>query len=216
MVAIRTKQQKTKNWLRSHTHDEFVKKSQQDGYRSRAAYKLEEIANTYRLFKNITNILDLGCAPGSWSQLAMNSTKQSIIVGVDLLAIKHMENNSSLNNTFYFIQGDFTDLSIKEEILSKFSQYNSKGVELILSDMAPNLTGNANVDQSRVEDLAMQVMDYAQENLSINGACLIKLFHGMHFNNVLKYANSIFKQVKTIKPKASRDKSKECYLLMQP
>ncbi len=216
MVAIRTKQQKTKNWLRAHAHDEFVKKSQQDGYRSRAAYKLEEIAITHQLFKNITNILDLGCAPGSWSQLAMNSTKKSIILGVDLLEIKHVDTNKSRNNEFYFIQGDFTDSIIKEEILTKFAQYNSKGVELILSDMAPNLTGNANIDQSRIEDLAIQVIDFAQENLSPNGACLIKLFHGMHFNNVLKYANSIFKQVKTIKPKASRDKSKECYLLMHP
>jgi 23S rRNA (uridine2552-2'-O)-methyltransferase len=215
-VAIKTKQQKTKNWLRAHSQDEFVKKSQQDGYRSRAAYKLEEIAINHQLFKNLTNILDLGCAPGSWSQLAMNNTKKSVIVGVDLLEIKHMDNNNSKNNIFHFIKGDFTDPEIKCEILNKFSQYNSKGVELILSDMAPNLTGNANIDQSRVEDLAIQVIEYAQENLSINGACLIKLFHGMHFNNVLKYANSIFKQVKTIKPKASRDKSKECYLLMQP
>lgn len=214
-----TPQQKTKQWARQHTHDEFVKKSKHDGYRSRAAYKLEEIAQDHQLFKNVTNILDLGCAPGSWSQFVLNKTPNTRVVGVDLLEIDPIQ-----NKRFNFIQGDFTDQETQNRILQTFYDANNRSIELIMSDMSPNLTGNAHVDQAKMEDLAIQVLDYCKLIIEQNNnvcesahlSCLIKLFHGMHFNNVVKYANTIFNHVKTIKPKASRDKSRECYLLMRP
>lgn len=207
------KSKKVKRWFNDHNKDQFVQKAQIDGYRSRAAYKLEEILQQYQLLEGSNNILDLGCAPGSWLQLLLHKAKQAVIVGVDLLAINPI--NIIHNNEFYFIQGDFIDDLIKNKISGCFSKHNDYKLDLIVSDMSPNLTGNKLVDQANIELIVKQVFDYSQEYLSSNGHCLIKLFHGLNFDNLLEYANILFKKVKVIKPKASKDKSKECYLLAE-
>ena len=201
---------KKKCWIKRHIQDSFVKQSQKDGYRSRAAYKLEEIVLDYNLFHGITNVLDLGCSPGSWSQFVLNTNKNVNVVGVDLLDTTPLSNSS-----FYFIKGDFTESAVQNAILAKFNSINSKGIELLLSDMAPDLTGNSVVDQARLEELSTQVISYCSKYLKKDGSCLMKLFHGMHFDTVLKLASLVFKNKKVIKPKASRSKSSECYLLMQ-
>lgn len=191
-------------WLKEHFDDDYVKRAQREGYRSRAAYKLLEIQEKDRLIKPGMNIVDLGAAPGGWSQVAARLLKgHGHIVAVDLLL---MDGIAGVD----FIQGDFETDEIVNQMLEMMK---GQKADLVLSDMAPNTSGIKAVDQARMMNLAESALAFAQKVLIPEGAFLIKIFQGEGFDQYLKDLRTIFKKVKTRKPKASRDRSKEVYLL---
>lgn len=198
------KNKSIKAWVHRHLNDSYVKGAQRDGYRSRAAYKLLEIDAQDKIFNGVKTVVDLGCAPGSWSQVALDKVGEyGRVVGVDLLEIHPIHR---LN----FIQGDFTD----QETLDKLVvEINNKEVDLVISDMAPNLSGIKNVDQVRGAYLVELVLEFSRDYLKVGGHCLIKVFHGYEFDSLVKMAREIFTQVVIRKPDASRSSSSETYLL---
>lgn len=191
-------------WIHEHINDHYVKSATNEGYRSRAAYKLLEIDQKYDLFKNVKRTVDLGCAPGSWSQVIRRKISPGgIIVGVDLLEIEPIHGLT-------FIQGDFTT----DEVLAKLvNAIGDKMVDLVVSDMAPNLSGVRGVDQARGAYLIELVLDFAKNYLVTGGKCVIKIFHGGEFSNLQTQMRELFTQVVVFKPSASRSKSSETYLL---
>ena len=193
-----------KAWVNQHVTDHYVHMAVKDKYRSRAAYKLIEIDETLNLFKNVQVVVDLGCAPGSWSQYAVKKVgTNGIVIGIDLLEITPIHG-------LEFIHGDFTS----DEILKKLVQeIDNKQVDLIISDMAPNLSGIRGVDQARGAYLIELVLDFAREYLKVGGNCIIKIFHGGEFDSLVKLARSLFNQVVIHKPSASRSASSETYML---
>lgn len=193
-----------KAWVTRHVNDIYVKDAYKDGYRSRAAYKLRQFINEEGLFHNVRTVIDLGCAPGSWSQVAVeNIAENGFVVGVDLIEIQPL-------NKLKFIQGDFTEDSTLQQLLEAIQH---KPVDLIISDMSPNLSGVKGVDQVRGAYLIELVLELANEYLKVGGNCLIKIFHGSEFDNLVKQARKYFKSVVIKKPKASRSNSSETYLL---
>ncbi len=193
-----------KAWVHQHVNDTYVNQAQKDGYRSRAAYKLLEIDKEDGIFHNVKVVVDLGCAPGSWSQVALNKVGLSgKVVGVDLLEIDPI---SRLN----FIHGDFTEQTTLDKLLLAI---DNKQVDLVISDMAPNLSGIKNVDQARSAYLVELALDFARGYLKVGGHCLIKVFQGSEFDELVKLGRNLFTQVLIRKPEASRSKSKEVYLL---
>jgi len=201
----KVKKNKTiKAWVHQHINDAYVNQAQKDGYRSRAAYKLLEIDQQDSLFAGVKTVIDLGCAPGSWSQVALNKVGQhGKVVGVDIL---EMEPLHKLN----FIQGDFTEQQTLDQLLDSI---NNSEVDLVISDMAPNLSGIKNVDQARSAYLVELVLDFAKGYLKQGGGCLIKIFQGSEFEHLVNEARQLFTKVIIRKPDASRSKSKELYLL---
>lgn len=204
------KNKTNKPWVHKHINDHFVKQAQQDGYRARAAYKLMEIDEKDKLIQPGQIVVDLGCAPGSWSQYVRNKlfNKESgrlngEIIGLDLLSMDPVPD-------VHFIQGDFREESILDE-LAKY--LNGRKVDIVLSDMAPNLSGIADADAARVEYLAELAVEFALEHLKPSGALLIKCFHGRSYDQVVDYFKDSFKTVAPKKPSASRDKSSEIFLL---
>ena len=185
-------------------NDHYVKSAASAGYRSRAAYKLLEIDQKFDLFKNVTRVVDLGCAPGSWSQVILRKVgKDGITLGVDLLEIEPI-------NGLHFIQGDFTN----EEVLAQLvNAIGDKVVDLVVSDMSPNLSGVRGVDQARGAYLIELVLEFAADYLVTGGKCVIKVFHGGEFDNLVKRMRTMFNKVVVFKPDASRSKSSETYLL---
>ena len=179
-----------------------MRQSKVDGYRSRAAYKLIEINEKFKIFKNGISIIDLGAAPGSWSQYASKIVKNGRIVSIDL---KEMEN---IEKTIQ-IKGDFTDDKIKTEIKDLFK---SK-VEVVLSDMAVNTTGIKNIDAIYTGELCKEAMFFAKIVLSTQGFFVSKIFMGSTFNEIVVEAKLIFKEVKVFKPKSSRKDSKESFII---
>jgi 23S rRNA (uridine2552-2'-O)-methyltransferase len=191
-------------WIHQHINDHYVKSATNAGYRSRAAYKLIEIDQKYDLFKNVTRTVDLGCAPGSWSQVIRRKISPGgVIVGVDLLEIEPIHGLT-------FIQGDFTTDEVLAELINAIG---GKVVDLVVSDMAPNLSGVRGVDQARGAYLIELVLDFAKNYLATGGKCLIKIFHGGEFSNLQTHMRELFNQVVVFKPSASRSKSSETYLL---
>jgi 23S rRNA (uridine2552-2'-O)-methyltransferase len=190
--------------MHDHVNDHYVKSAANAGYRSRAAYKLLEIDQKFNLFKNVKKAVDLGCAPGSWSQVILQKiSADSSVVGVDLLEIDPIHN-------LHFIQGDFTT----DEILAQLVEaIGDKVVDLVVSDMAPNLSGIKGVDQARGAHLVELVFEFARDYLVTGGKCVIKVFHGGEFDSLVKQMRSLFNQVVIFKPDASRSKSSETYLL---
>lgn len=204
-MAEKVKKNKSiKAWITQHVNDNYVKDAKRDGFRSRAAYKLLELNNQDGIFTNARNVVDLGCAPGSWSQVAVELVgEHGRVIGVDLLDMLPMPR---LN----FIQGDFTEPETLEKLLTAI---NHKQVDLVISDMAPNLSGIKNVDQARGAYLVELVLDFCNGYLKTGGHCLIKVFHGYEFDMLVKLAREMFTQVLIRKPDASRSKSSENYLL---
>ena len=198
----------SKAWLQEHVSDPYVHMAQKDGYRARAAYKLKEIDDEYHLIKSGMVVVDLGSTPGSWSQivrekLAQHGQIQGRIIALDLL---DMEPIAGVD----FIQGDFRE----DEVLTQLQNLlGDSRVDLVLSDMAPNLSGIASVDAARIEHISELALDFAQNHLQPNGALLIKTFHGGAFDSIVKQFRAMFKHVHIRKPKASRDKSAETYVL---
>ena len=193
-----------KNWIKEHITDTYVKKAQLEGYRSRAAYKLIEINRKYKLFKKNMKVIDLGSAPGGWSQVAAELVGNSgKIFSVDLLDMTPIKNTE-------FIQGDFSDTEVLMELEKKISNL---GIDLVISDMAPNISGIKTVDQSRAIYLNELVLDFSVNWLKPNGNMLVKSFIGADFDNYIKTIKTLFKRVIRIKPDSSRSRSSEIFIL---
>ncbi|HEU4708977.1 MAG TPA: 23S rRNA (uridine(2552)-2'-O)-methyltransferase RlmE [Methylophilaceae bacterium] len=194
----------SKAWMQEHVSDEFVKRAQRDGYRARAAYKLMEIDDKDHLIKPGMTIVDLGAAPGSWSQVAVQRLKgRGRVIALDLLEMQPMAGVD-------FIQGDFRD----EEVLQQLEKKLEGGqVDLVIADMAPNISGISVVDQARAAYLTELALDFSINWLKPGGHFLVKVFAGSGFDEIVKSMRAHFEKVVTRKPKASRDRSSEVYLL---
>lgn len=191
-------------WLKEHFEDPFVKQSQADGWRSRASYKLLEIQEKDRIFRSGTKVVDLGAAPGGWSQVAVTLVgEQGRVVASDILP---MDGIAGVD----FVQGDFTDDAVLENILTTIG---SEQVDLVISDMAPNMSGSLSVDQPNAMYLVELALDLARQVLRQNGNFLVKVFQGEGFDAYLQDMCSSFTKVQTRKPSASRARSREVYLL---
>ncbi len=191
-------------WLDEHFNDQYVKKSQQDGYRSRASYKLLELQDKDKLIKPGMSVLDLGSAPGGWSQVAIELVgDKGRVVASDILP---MEPIAGVD----FVQGDFTEIDVYEQIVHVLG--DSK-VDLVISDMAPNMSGVSAVDQPKAMYLIELAVDMADQILAPGGTFIAKVFHGDGFDELLKAARSKFNKVQIRKPDASRARSKEQYLV---
>lgn len=198
------RQAKTRAWHHQHVNDFYVKQSVEQGWRSRAAYKLLEIDAQDHLLKPGMTVVDLGCAPGGWCQVAVEKLRgQGRIVGIDLLEMTGM-------NHVHFIQGDFTEDAGLAQVEAALA---GKPADLVLSDMAPNITGVATTDQARIYLLAELALDFAAQHLRPEGAFLIKVFQGAGFEAYVKTLREVFVKVAARKPDASRDRSSEVYLL---
>lgn len=191
-------------WLDEHFNDQYVKKSQQDGYRSRASYKLLELQDKDKLFKPGMSVLDLGSAPGGWSQVAVELVgDKGRVVASDILP---MEPIAGVD----FVEGDFTEMEVYDQILNVLGEDK---VDLVISDMAPNMSGVSAVDQPKAMYLVELAVDMADQILKPGGALIAKVFHGDGFDELLKTTRSKFKKVQIRKPDASRARSKEQYLV---
>ncbi|KAK8791911.1 hypothetical protein WA158_005288 [Blastocystis sp. Blastoise] len=200
------KSKSSSQWLRRQSQDPFVKKSQQDGYRSRAAYKLLEIDQKYKIIKPNSFIVDCGCAPGSWCQVMLKKKQVQddiSIIGIDLLPIKPLQG-------MHFIQGDFTSSSVQQNLSSLL---NNRKVNLITSDIAPSFSGNHKTDHIRQIGLSESVFDFSLNYLDTNGILLMKVFQGTELQSFINTLKNHFQSVIQIKPKASRDESSELYIL---
>ncbi len=195
---------RSKAWMQEHVNDEFVKRAQKEGYRARAAYKLMEIDDKDKLIKPGMTVVDLGSAPGSWCQVVKQRLKgQGRIVGLDILdmhAIPGVE----------FIQGDFREQSVLGALEEKL---NNKPVDLVIADMAPNISGVKDADQAGAVHLTELALEFSQQWLKPSGNFLVKVFIGSGFDDIVKRMRSEFDKVVTRKPKASRGRSSEVYLL---
>ena len=200
------KSKSSKGWLKEHFDDEYVKLSQQDGVRSRAVYKLKEMDAKDRLIKPGMNIVDLGAAPGGWSEfVAKRLAGKGNVIATDILPMDYLEGVS-------FIQGDFREEQVLDAILEKVE---NNSIDLVLSDMAPNISGVDSIDQPASMYLVELALDFAQQTLNKDGRFLVKVFQGSGFQEYLKLVRDTFKQVKTRKPKASRARSREVYILAE-
>jgi 23S rRNA (uridine2552-2'-O)-methyltransferase len=199
-----------KDWLHGHINDPYVKLAQKEGYRARAAYKLKEIDETDKLIKPGQVIVDLGSTPGSWSQYVRNKLAgksgggiQGTIIGLDMLPMEPIAD-------VHFIQGDFREddaLAQLETLLA------GRKADVVLSDMAPNLSGIAVTDAARMEDLIDLAITFCQSHMNPSGVLLVKCFNGMGYSQIVERFRAEFKTVVSRKPKASKDKSSEVYLL---
>lgn len=204
------KKKLNKNWLHDHINDPYVKLAQKEGYRARAVYKLKEIDETEKLIKPGQIIVDLGATPGSWSQYVRNKLSGSagggingIIIALDMLAMEPIAD-------VHFIQGDFRELEVLEQLEVLLA---GRKVDLVLSDMAPNLSGIAVADAARMMDIIDLAVEFAQNHMKPSGSLLVKCFNGSGFNEIVEKFRREFKTVTQKKPKASRDKSSEIFLL---
>lgn len=190
--------------MMEHLNDPFVQRAQKEGYRSRAAYKLLEIDERDHLIKPGMVVVDLGATPGGWSQVVGNKLRgNGKIIALDLLPFQPLP-------FVDFIQGDFRE----DDVLAQLEQkLNGQQIELVICDMAPNISGVVSMDQARAMDLAELALDFAVQHLKPEGAFLVKVFQGVGFEAYLKLMRASFAKVVTRKPKASRDRSSEQYLL---
>jgi 23S rRNA (uridine2552-2'-O)-methyltransferase len=239
-VKVQTKSKKVnKAWLHDHINDPYVKMAGKDGYRARAAYKLKEIDEALKLLKPGQVIVDLGSAPGAWSQYARRKLApkdaitgkgggaavgelNGVIIALDILPMEPIE-------AVQFIQGDFSTDEVLQQLLLKVEQTTQipsgrgdeiatnkpdvRVVDVVISDMAPNLSGVASSDSARVAELVELALNFACITLKPEGALVVKLFHGSGYSQLVELFKKTFKVVKPIKPKASRDKSAETFLV---
>jgi 23S rRNA (uridine2552-2'-O)-methyltransferase len=191
-------------WINEHLKDEFVKKAKKEGYRSRAAYKLLEIIDKDQIIKTGFKVLDLGAAPGGWSQVAIKIVgKTGQVIATDILPVESIANVE-------FLQGDFTEERIYKKLLNLT---NKQKINVVLSDMAPNMSGQISIDQPKSMYLAELALDMATKVLSHNGHFVVKIFQGDGFDGFIQNSRKNFKKVIIRKPKASRPRSKEVYLI---
>ena len=192
----------SKNWVNKQRRDIYVRQSKVDGYRARSAYKLIEIDEKFKIFKGGISVIDIGAAPGSWSQYASKVVKSGKIVSIDLKKMEPIENTIQ-------IQGDFTDQNIKNEIRKNIK----KKAEVVMSDMAVNTTGIKNIDAIYTGELCKEAMIFSKDVISDNGFFISKIFMGGTFNEIVAKGKSIFREVKVFKPKSSRKDSKESFII---
>jgi 23S rRNA (uridine2552-2'-O)-methyltransferase len=192
----------SKNWVNKQRRDIYVRQSKVDGYRARSAYKLIEINEKFKIFKGGMNVIDIGAAPGSWSQYASKVVKSGKIVSVDL---KEME---EIINTIQ-IKGDFTEKSTQDKI----KEYLNKKSDVVMSDMAVNTTGIKNIDSIYTGELCKEAMIFSKDVISEKGFFISKIFMGGTFNEIVALGKKIFKEVKVFKPKSSRKDSKESFII---
>jgi 23S rRNA (uridine2552-2'-O)-methyltransferase len=199
-----------KNWLHDHINDPYVKLAQKEGFRARAAFKLKEIDEGEKLIKPGQVIVDLGCTPGSWGQYTRRKLAgkegggiHGTIIGLDILPMEPIAD-------MHFIQGDFRETEVLDQLDVVLA---GRKADLVLSDMAPNLSGIPSADAARMEHLIDLAIEFSQFHLKPTGALLVKCFKDMGFTQIVEKFRDEFKVVKQVKPKASRDKSSEIFLL---
>ena len=212
-MKVKTQSKKVnKAWLNDHVNDTYVKLANKEGFRARAAYKLKEIDEQFGLISPGQLVVDLGCTPGAWSQYlrrkmsptgAASGALNGCIIGLDLL---HMEPIDSVQ----FLQGDFRE----PEVLQRLElAMQGRQADCVVSDMAPNLSGNGSTDAARIENLVELAVDFACQHMKPEGALVVKLFHGGAYDPLVQLFRNTFRVVKAVKPKASRDKSSETFLV---
>ena len=199
-----------KQWLHDHINDPYVKLAQKEGYRARAAYKLKEIDEAEKLIRPGQMIVDLGCTPGSWAQYARRKLAGKAVGGIHgkiiVLDLLPMEPIADVD----FLLGDFREQAVADQLAELLG---GQKVDLVLSDMAPNLSGIAAADAARVEDIVELAIEFAGQHLKPSGCLLVKCFNGTGYNQILDRFRQVFRVVSPKKPKASRDKSSEIFLL---
>lgn len=192
----------SKNWINRQKRDIYVRQSKVDGYRARSAYKLIEIDKKFKIFKNGMFILDIGAAPGSWSQYASKTIKNGKIISIDLKEISPIDNG-------IHIKGDFTEPDIQEKIKENLT----KEFDVVMSDMAVNTTGVKNLDSIQTGELCKEAMTFSKKVISSKGYFISKIFMGSTFNEIVALGKKIFKEVKVFKPLSSRKESKESFII---
>ena len=192
----------SKNWVNKQRRDTYVRQSKIDGYRARSAYKLKEIDEKFKVFKGGMQVIDLGAAPGSWSQYVSKVVKNGKIVSIDLKDIELIEGVIQ-------IKGDFTDFLVQ----NKIKNHLKKKVDAVISDMAVNTTGIKNIDSIQTGELCKEAMNFSKDIISVDGYFISKIFMGTTFNEIVAKGKKIFKEVKVFKPKSSRKDSKESFIV---
>ncbi len=192
----------SKNWINKQKRDIYVRQSKVDGYRARSAYKLIEINEKFKIFQNEMSVLDIGAAPGSWSQYVSKVVKNGTLISIDLKKMENIQNSIQ-------IEGDFTDFKTQSEI----KKYFKDKINVVLSDMAVNTTGIKNLDSIQTGELCKEAMIFAKDFLSKKGIFVSKIFMGSSFNEIVALGKKIFKDVRVFKPKSSRKDSKESFII---
>jgi len=192
----------SKSWVIRQRRDKYVRQSKLEGYRSRAVYKLKELDEKFKIIKNHLSILDIGSAPGSWTQYLSEKSKGSKIMSIDLKEVEKIKD-------VYHVVGDFLDNKNQKKI----TDYFPKKIDLVVSDMAVNKTGNKNLDSIQTGELSLTAMDFAVSMLRPKGIFLSKIFMGSTFNEIVENAKKNFKESKIFKPPSSRKDSKESFII---
>lgn len=215
-MKVKTKSKKVnKAWLNQHVNDTYVLLAQKEGYRARAAYKLKELDETLGLIRPGDCVVDLGSTPGAWSQYTRRRLSpqgaavgelHGTIVALDMLPMEPVEG-------VHFIQGDFREPAVLQQLEQALVERGVKAVDVVISDMAPNLSGIGATDAARVSDLVELAVDFAVNHLKPDGSLVVKLFHGGAYDPMVALFRQTFRTVKAVKPKASREKSSETFLV---
>ena len=192
----------SKNWINKQRKDTYVRQSKVDGYRARSAYKLIEIDEKFKIFKGGMYVVDIGAAPGSWSQYASKVVKSGKIISIDLKEMKEIKNTIQ-------IKGDFTENGIQNQIKDRLN----KKPDVVMSDMAVNTTGIKNIDSIQTGELCMEAMIFSKNVISDKGFFISKIFMGGSFNEIVALGKKTYKEVKVFKPKSSRKDSKESFII---
>jgi 23S rRNA (uridine2552-2'-O)-methyltransferase len=192
----------SKNWVNKQRRDTYVRQSKVDGYRARSAYKLIEIDEKFKIFKGGMCVIDIGAAPGSWSQYVSKVVKSGKIISIDLKEMEPIKN-------IIHIKGDFTVTDVQDKIKS----YLSKESDVVMSDMAINTTGIKDIDSIQTGELSKEAMIFSKDVISKKGFFISKIFMGSTFNEIVALGKKIFKDVKVFKPKSSRKDSKESFII---
>ena len=192
----------SKNWVNKQRKDIYVRQSRIDGYRARSAYKLIEIDEKFKIFKGGMNVLDIGAAPGSWSQYVSKVVKNGKIISIDLKEMEKISNTTQ-------IKGDFKEKDIQRQIKKSLGEK----VDIVISDMAVNTTGIKDIDSIQTGELCKEAMIFSKDLISKNGFFISKIFMGRTFNEIVALGKKIFKEVKVFKPKSSRKDSKESFII---
>ena len=192
----------SKNWVNKQRRDIYVRQSKVDGYRARSAYKLIEIDEKFKIFKGGLSVIDIGAAPGSWSQYALKVAKSGKLISIDLKKMEPIGNSVQ-------IQGDFTEEKTQEEIKNNIKDK----VDVVMSDMAVDTTGIKNIDSIQTGELCKEAMIFAKDLMKKNGYFISKIFMGGTFNEIVAEGKKYFKEVKVFKPKSSRKDSKESFII---
>ena len=192
----------SKNWVNKQRRDIYVRQSKVDGYRARSAYKLIELDEKFKIFKGGINVIDIGAAPGSWSQYASKVIKNGKLISIDLKPMNKIEHTIQ-------IKGDFTKLSTQNQI----KEFLTKKIDVVMSDMAVNTTGIKNIDAIQTGELCIAAMLFSKDIISEKGFFISKIFMGISFNEIVALGKKIYKEVRVFKPKSSRKDSKESFII---